>query len=247
MRTLRLVVAYDGTCYAGWQRQANGVSVQEVLEQAFAPLWAGAARRPVVHGASRTDAGVHARGQVASIRVPFATPADAVHRALNVRLPADVRVLEVVEAPPGFHAQFASIGKHYRYRIATGPVLLPFERWFVWHVPHALDVVAMRAAADLLVGRHDFASFQGRGSAIVDTVRRVSSVAVRRIDDEITVDITGDGFLRHMVRAIVGTLVDVGSGTRPPAWVAEVLHARRRPAAGQTAPAAGLTLISVQY
>jgi tRNA pseudouridine38-40 synthase len=247
MRTLRLLVAYDGTNYAGWQRQANGTSIQEVLEDAFLPLWAGAPRRPVVHGASRTDAGVHARGQVASIRVPFETRADAVHRALNVRLPADVRVLEVLDAAPGFHAQFDARGKHYRYRIATGPVLLPFDRWFVWHVPQPLDRRAMEAAAVLLVGRHDFASFQGRGSAVLDTVRTVRSIEVVAHPAEIAIDVTGDGFLRHMVRALVGTLVDVGAGTQPPSWVTRVLHAKDRRVAGRTAPASGLTLMSVDY
>ena len=244
---MRLTLAYDGTNYVGWQRQANGVSVQRVVEEAFVPLFKGTERTPTLIGASRTDAGVHALGQVASIRVPFDFPSSAVHRALNVRLPRDVRVLDVSDAAAGFHARYDARGKSYRYRIATTRVLSPFDRAFVWHMPRPCDTALMRAAAPRLVGRHDFASFEGRDSPLLDTVRTLTRIDVFDQPGEIVVEIDGDGFLRHMVRIVVGTLVDVGCGIRPADWAALALASRDRRAAGQTAPASGLTLVSVVY
>jgi tRNA pseudouridine38-40 synthase len=248
MRTLKLTVAYDGTNYAGFQRQSNGVAIQQVLEAAVAPLIGDpTGRGPTVAGASRTDAGVHALAQIASVNVDIDLDVAAIHRALNVRLPLEIRVLSVVDAPLGFHARFHATGKSYRYRIVTTPVLSPFERWFVWHAPGARDLRAMRAAAATLVGRHDFASFQARGTAIRDTTRTLTRLDLEDRDGEFVIDVEGDGFLRHMVRAIVGTLMDVGGGARTPESMSEVLAARDRKAAGPTAPASGLTLVGVQY
>jgi len=247
IRTLKLVVAYDGTNYVGWQRQASGTSVQELLERAFAPFGDDPAAAPGVAGAGRTDAGVHAQGQVASVNVTFDVPAPAVQRALNIRLPPDVRVIDVADAPPGFHARFHATGKAYRYRIATAPVLSPFERWFVWHSPVPRDVEAMRNAATRLVGRHDFASFQARGSWTSSTVRTVTRLEILERPGEIVIEIEADGFLRHMVRALAGTLAEVGAGGRRAASLSDVLHAHDRRAAGPTAPAAGLTLVGVRY
>jgi tRNA pseudouridine38-40 synthase len=247
MRTLKLTLAYDGTSYVGWQRQINGPSIQGIVEDAFVPLLGDASRRPTIAGAGRTDAGVHAIGQVASVHVdvPFEPP--AIGRALNVRLPPDVRVLAVEEAPPGFHAQFHARGKVYRYRICTSPVLSPFIRWFAWHVPARLDVGAIRHAAAALVGRHDFRSFQARGSATIDTIRTIDRLAIEERADEIVIEVGGNGFLRHMVRAIAGTLVEIGAGSRDRDSMAAILDARARQAAGATAPAAGLTLVAVRY
>ncbi len=245
MRTLKLTLAYDGTNYVGWQRQDNGVSIQEVLEDAFRTLVGGEA--PTLAGASRTDAGVHARGQVASVSATLDLSPISVQRALNVRLPADIRVLAVEEAPPGFHARAFSVAKTYRYRIATGAVLSPFDRLFVWHHPIPKDVARMRHAADALVGRHDFASFQAAGTAVIATVRTIHRLAVVEAADEIVIDIEGDGFLRHMVRAIAGTLAEIGTGTRPADGMPAILGARDRRAAGTTAPACGLTLMAVRY
>jgi len=245
MRTLKLTVAYDGTNYVGWQRQANGLSVQQVLEEAFAPLTDDVA--PTIGGASRTDAGVHALGQVASVNVDFDLTPRAVQRALNVRLPADIRVLDVEEARPGFHARHAATSKRYRYRIATGQVLSPFDRWFVWHSPEPRDPNTMRLAAQTLVGRHDFASFQANGASVRHTIRTLRRFDVHETPAEIVIDVEGDGFLRHMVRALVGTIADVGAGLRAPDSMRDVLDARDRRAAGQTAPAAGLTLMAVEY
>ena len=247
MRTLKLTLAYDGTDYVGWQRQTNGLSVQQVLEEAFAPLLEPGMPMPAIASAGRTDAGVHALGQVASLRADLDLAVDAIWRALNVRLPTNIRVLDVAEMPPGFHARFDARGKAYRYRIATGPLVSPFDRWFVWHVPQRCDIEAMRQAAAVLLGRHDFASFQARGAATIDTIRTIRQLTIERAEGSLFVDVEGDGFLRHMVRTIVGSLVDVGSGTHAPGWMGDVLRARNRQAAGQTAPAAGLTLVSVRY
>lgn len=246
MRSLKLIIAYDGTAYVGWQRQDNGVSIQQLIEEALAPFTPGVPA-PTVTGASRTDAGVHALGQVASVRVPFGHPLDAVQRALNIRLPADVRILDVDEASDTFHARIDARGKLYRYRIAVAPVVLPAHRWFVWHVPEPCDIEAMRDAARSLVGAHDFGAFQATGSSVVDTRRIVRRLEVAVAGDEIHIEVEGDGFLRHMVRIIVGSLVDVGLGRRSPAWLAAVLAGRDRRAAGRTAPASGLVLERVFY
>jgi tRNA pseudouridine38-40 synthase len=245
MRTLKLTLSYDGTNYVGWQRQTNGISVQQIVEEALAPLAGGAP--PTVVGAGRTDAGVHALGQVATVNLESDVPASGVQRALNVRLPDDIRVIGSVDATPGFHARYHAKAKAYRYRMATTSVLSPFDRWFVWHAPEPRDVEAMRRAARLLVGRHDFASFQANGASVRETVRTLHRLELEERGGEIVVDAEGDGFLRHMVRAIVGTLADVGAGLRPPESMAEVLRARDRQAAGKTAPACGLTLMAVRY
>jgi tRNA pseudouridine38-40 synthase len=247
MRTLKLILAYDGTNYVGWQRQANGPSVQQALEDAIAPLAPVADRGPGVAGASRTDAGVHALAQVASVNLESDLPVSNIWRALNVRLPFDIRVVSVEDARLGFHARFHARGKTYRYRLVRTPVLLPFDRAWVWHTPELVDVDAMRQAAGHLVGRHDFASFQARGSATIDTVRSIERLAVYDAAREVVIDVAGNGFLRHMVRAIVGTLVEVGSGLRPASDLPRILAAKNRQVAGPTAPARGLMLIAVRY
>jgi len=250
MRTLKLTLAYDGTNYVGWQRQENGPSIQQVLEEAFVPL-AGAgtagARPPAVVGAGRTDAGVHALGQVASVNLDSDLPADVIERALNVRLPLDVRVVDVADAAPGFNARSDAAGKTYRYRVATTPVLSPFDRLYMFHGPGRHDVSAMCRAAARLVGRHDFASFQTTGSWPLDTVRTIRRLEVREAAGELAIEVEGDGFLRHMVRAVAGTLLEIGLGQRSPDTITDVLAARDRQAAGRTLPALGLTLVTVRY
>lgn len=245
MRTLKLTLAYDGTNYAGWQRQPNGMSVQQVVEEALAPLVGGTP--PSIAGAGRTDAGVHALGQVASVVVDFGYPCQAVQRALNVRLPADVRTMDVSDAPLGFHARFRAVSKTYRYRLVTASVLSPFERWFVWHAPGSYDLEAMRDAAHALIGKHDFAAFQATGAMVSTTVRTLHRLDVRALDGEIILECEGDGFLRHMVRTIAGTLAEVGTGARPVESVARLVVSGDRQSVGRTAPAAGLTLVSVAY
>lgn len=245
MRTLKLTLSYDGTNYVGWQRQTNGLSVQQLVEEACAPLADGVA--PTVAGASRTDAGVHAIGQVASVNLDTDISAVAIGRALNVRLPADIRVLSVEDARLGFRARFQSVAKAYRYRISTGPVLSPFDRFFVWHAPEPKRLDWMREAAAALVGRHDFLSFQARGAFVRETVRTIHRFELTEAGGDITLECEGDGFLRHMVRIMAGTLAEVGTGLRPASSIHDVIEARDRRVAGATAPACGLTLMSVRY
>jgi tRNA pseudouridine38-40 synthase len=244
MATWKLTVAYDGTRFSGWQRQDNAPTIQAALEDAWEPLLGFT---PTVHGAGRTDAGVHALGQVASVEADIGHPAAAIQRALNIRLDPDIRVTAVAEMPDGFHARFSAVGKSYRYRIAGGPVVSPFAHRYVWHVPQRMDVDVMQDAAQRLLGRHDFSVFQSTGSDVVDAVRTLDRIDVRQDNDELVVDVHGDGFLRHMVRAIVGTLVDVGAGRRTVASMEALLASRDRGQAGDTAPAQGLTLVSVDY
>lgn len=244
MRTLKLTLAYDGTRLVGWQRQADGVSAQGVLEDALS-LLEGA--RVSVHGAGRTDAGVHAIGQVASVTVGCSHDAATLQRALNAQLPNDVRVLAIEEVPPDFHARFSARSKTYRYRIRNAPIADPFDRFYAWHVPETLDVDAMRRAAASLVGTHDFAAFHSTGSDPTSTIRTITRSEWQEASGVLTYEIAGTGFLRHMVRALVGTLVEVGRGWRQPASVAALLAGGSRSESGPTAPALGLFLVDVDY
>jgi tRNA pseudouridine38-40 synthase len=261
MPTFKITVAYDGTDYVGWQRQANGLSIQAVIERALCEL---DEREVTLTGAGRTDAGVHALGQVAAFTIARALSADAVVRALNARLPSAIRVVSAGEVSPAFHPRFAARTKTYRYRIWNGDVISPFEHRYAWHLPGALDVEAMCAAARLVSGRHDFAAFQAAGSDVASTERDVlSSLVVRQVHHEpdpsalrlgslndrplIVYEVVGRGFLRYMVRTIVGTLVEIGRGKQSPDWMTTVIGSRDRGTAGPTAPAAGLFLVSVDY
>jgi tRNA pseudouridine38-40 synthase len=244
--TFKLTIAYDGTGFVGWQRQASGVSIQGLLEDALSDL---DGRRVNVAGAGRTDAGVHAHGQVASVVLARAIDPATLMRATNARLPAAIRVIDASEAPADFHARFHARSKRYRYRIWNGEVISPFERAYAWHVAGpSLDVGAMAEAASAFEGRHDFAAFQAAGGETHSAVRTVFDT---RIDGGpeglVEYNISGDGFLRHMVRNLVGTLVEVGRGRRSPAWVRDVLESRDRGRAGPTAPAEGLFLMAVEY
>jgi tRNA pseudouridine38-40 synthase len=260
--TFKLTIAYDGTGFVGWQRQASGTSIQGLLEDALREL---DGRHVDVAGAGRTDAGVHALGQVASVSLERAIDRLALMRAVNSRLPESVHVVDAADAAPSFHARFDARSKTYCYRIWNGALMSPFERTYAWHVPSpTLDVATMASAATLLEGRHDFAAFQAAGTDTRTTAREVFSSRVRAGSDFlqgpggpqpfhatahglITYEITGAGFLRHMVRTIVGTLVEVGRGRRPAVWVSEVLRSRDRSGAGPTAPAQGLFLVSLEY
>jgi len=262
-RVLKLTISYDGTAYVGWQRQAEGVSIQGLLEHALARMDGAPV---VVHGAGRTDAGVHALGQVASARVATTHDPLVIRRALNAMLPGDVRVVAVEDAAPGFHARYSAAGKTYEYRIWQGDVQPPFARAWSWHVPRPLDEAAMDSGARMLEGRHDFSAFRSAGSGVTSAVRTVTNAraGIREAGAEVTgepagypsspggghlviVRIEADGFLRHMVRAIVGTLVEVGDHRRAPASVAALLASRDRAASGATAPPHGLVLVRVMY
>jgi len=244
MPTFKITLAYDGTDFVGWQRQASGASIQGLLEDALREL---DGRSVAAVGAGRTDAGVHALGQVASFSLERQTEPSTVVRALNARLPPEVRVLSAAEMPHDFHARFDTRSKTYHYRIWNGDVVSPFERRYVWHVPGALDVDAMRDAARRIEGAHDFAAFQAAGSDASTTERNVLASAIERSGSLLTYRIAGDGFLRHMVRAIAGSLVEVGRGRHPSSWIDEVIASRDRATAGRTAPAHGLFLMSIEY
>jgi len=259
MRILKLTLAYDGTRFVGWQRQADGESIQGLLENALA-RFEGV---PVtVHGAGRTDAGVHALGQVASASVTFTHPAATIVRALNAQLPEDIRVVDIADAAPDFHARFSARSKTYREQIRAGTVGDPFTRAFVWQLPEALNVAAMTDAAAALVGRHDFAVFQSAGTEVASTVRTIFrsefSTAEpserpdgfersERVERLLVYEVAADGFLRHMVRAIVGTLVEIGRGWRSAESMAQLIEQGTRAQAGATAPPHGLFLVSVDY
>ncbi len=263
MRTIKLLVAYDGTDFVGWQRQARGPSVQGLLEEGLSRIEGG----PVaVAGAGRTDSGAHAAGQVASAQVTLTLDGDTLRRALNAILPGAIRILDIEDRDADFHARFSAFSKTYEYRIVNGPLASPFWRRYAWHVPLRLDHERMGGAARLLEGTHDFAAFRSAGTDVETTVRRLmaSSVECRPLDRElpsvsgvpemampgatlIIYRVTGTGFLRHMVRAIVGTLIEIGAGRAAVEHMALLLEQGRREAAGPTAPAAGLCLMNVDY
>lgn len=247
MRTLRLTVQYDGTDYVGWQRQAAGTSIQGLLEDALVPIEKG---RVVVHGAGRTDAGVHALGQVASVSLAAGIPAERLARALNAVLPTAVRVSAATEAAADFHARFDATGKVYEYRFLNGPYASPFLRRYALHVQPSLDIDAMRTAALTLIGEHDFAAFQAAGSDVhtsIRTVRRLEWRGGGGPEEPLVMTVEGDGFLRHMVRNIAGTMLEVGLGRQPAAAMAGILASRDRSRAGRTAPPHGLVLREVLY
>jgi tRNA pseudouridine38-40 synthase len=244
----KLVIAYDGTGYEGWQVQKIGTGVQEKLEAALAKLFPS---RPRVHSSSRTDTGVHALGMVAHFEVPFAEcrlTAPKLALALNAWLPEDIRVLSATRAKTDFHARFHATGKQYRYFVWNHSAMNPLIRRTAWHVPRPLDLRAMRAAALHLLGKHDFQSFAANpGYAKESTVRTLSRCDLKRSGRLLTFIIEGDGFLYKMCRGLVGTLVQVGLGKFPAAGVTQMLEKKDRRAGGMSAPAHGLVLWKVSY
>ncbi|MGH9449522.1 MAG: tRNA pseudouridine(38-40) synthase TruA [Terriglobia bacterium] len=258
MRNLRLDLAYDGTEFYGWQIQPHKPTIQGAIEAAVERI---TGERAAVAGAGRTDAGVHAAGQVACFRTNTLIPCENLNRALNNILPREIRVLRVCEAPAAFHARYAAVAKLYRYRILQSNVCPPFLARFVYHTPVRLDAERMMRAAKCFEGEHDFTSFAatepcrakpqktGRRSAPRSAVRRISFSRVfwRPETSILTYDVRGNGFLHHMVRNLVGTLIEVGRDAIPPDAIPAILSARRRPEAGPTAPAHGLCLVRVEY
>ena len=244
MRTLKLVIEYDGTNYHGWQVQPNGLTIQQVIEQKIEIM---TRQRVRLTASGRTDAGVHALGQVASLRIASAIPAEALRRGLNSLLPADIVIRSVEEAAAGFHAQHQAKRKTYRYQILNRTIPSAFHYRSSWHIPAALDLGAMQAAARALVGRHDFSSFQGANADTTDPVREVLDCAWLREETFLVFRIEADGFLHYMVRNIVGTLADVGRGRIGAERFGQILQARDRRQAGMTAPPRGLFLVEVKY
>jgi tRNA pseudouridine38-40 synthase len=242
-RTLALLLAYDGAAYHGWQVQPDVATVQGALVSALRPL-AGTLE---LVGASRTDAGVHALGQVASVAVERPLRPAVARSALNAVLPRDIRVLDARAVPAGFDARRAARLKRYAYLIARDPVALPFRRGYAWHVARPLDVPAMRAALAALRGKHDFSAFQAAAGRDRVPVCTLHAARLGEVGGVLGFFLSADAFLHHMVRNIVGTLIEVGYGRRPVGWAADVLAGRDRRQAGPTAPAHGLYLLSVRY
>ncbi len=246
MRRVKLTVAYDGTAYAGWQVQPNSATVQSVMEAALARIF----QEPVrLRAAGRTDAGVHAREQVADFTDSGRRDLETVVRGGNALLPEDIRIISAEEVPENFDARRNAREKEYRYFLYLSPVASPFLHRYAWRLQGPLDLDAVREGLAMLVGEHDFTSFRGQGCTARTAVRTIFRAGVTRHDvpNLYSIDISGNGFLRHMVRNIVGTAVDAGKGKHPPGRVGEILLARDRSAAGVTAPAHGLFLWRVEY
>jgi tRNA pseudouridine38-40 synthase len=247
-RHLKLTLAYDGTAYHGWQVQLQQPTIQLALETAWHAV-TGETRRITASG--RTDSGVHAWGQVASLETASVLDCTTLRKALDARTPHDIAVLAVDEAPAGFHAIRDCTSKRYRYVLQDGPVPNLFLRWYAWRVREMLDHWAMHRAAQQLLGKHDFSSFEASGSERATSVRTIRDIQVGRISSEPTgllhFEVEADGFLYNMVRNLIGSLVEVGQGKRPESWLSEVLAAQDRRAAGTTAPPQGLFLLRVDY
>jgi tRNA pseudouridine38-40 synthase len=248
MLKIKLLIAYDGTRYQGWQVQKIGTGVQQIVEETLRKFFPGVTR---VHGSSRTDTGVHALEMVAHVEISAAefkmSPRKLV-LAMNAFLPEDIRIFSAVRAPQNFHARFDATGKQYRYFVWNHAAMNPLLRLRAWHVPVPLDFSAMRSAAKVFVGKHDFKSFAAnRNYEMETTIRTVTRCEVKRSGPLLTFTIEGDGFLYKMCRGIVGTLVQVGKGKFTADEVKTMLAARDRREAGMTAPACGLVLCKVFY
>jgi len=248
MPTFKLTLSYDGTDFSGWQAQPNQRTVQGALRDAWQAITGEAVRMTAT---SRTDAGVHALGQVVGIGSQTELTPFRLLGGLNAKLPNDVVLRSIEPVGDDFHATHDAVGKRYRYQLHNDRRRPLLDRHLVWHIPQQLDVAAMQAAGELLVGKHDFASFQSTGSPRDSTVRTITAVNIGQGDANeparVWIEVEGDGFLYNMVRNIVGTLLDVGAGRRPAGWMSEVIAACDRQAAGQTAPAQGLMLVEVKF
>jgi len=244
MRNIKMTLAYVGTPFAGWQIQPGRPTVQGAIEATLSRMLDEPTR---LAGAGRTDAGVHALGQVASFTTTRAIPLDGLRNGLNARLPETIRVMSAEEAPAGFHARSDARAKDYRYRWSRAPVVLPFAAPFMTPIHGQLDVGAMREAARRFEGRHDFSSFCPANCEIEDRRRTMHSSSIEEAGDELAYEVRGEGFLRHMVRTIAGTLIEVGRGRIRSDAVETILAARDRRRAGPCAPARGLVLVRVLY
>jgi len=250
MRNLKLTLAYDGSGFSGWQVQPDAPTVQGTLASAIGRV---TGEKVLPQGSGRTDAGVHALAQVATFASASAIPAENLVTALNDLLPASIRVLEAVESPADFHARHSARAKTYRYRIYRGAICPPFLARYVWHYPYPLNLEPMKQAAELVLGEHDFTSFAAvdpereREDKEVSNIRRIFSSVWEQAGEELQYTVRGNGFLHHMVRNLVGTFLLAGRGTLQPEDLGRILKACSRSAAGATAPASGLYLVSVEY
>ncbi len=243
-RRICLLVSYDGGDYVGWQWQPNGISVQQRIEEAL-QLLTGTAHR--VHSSGRTDAGVHARGMVCHFDSDSPLPLRAFREGLNSYLPDTIAVVASHEVDADFHARFSATAKHYRYTLLCSQVRLPLERQWSWHVKQALDIEAMQRAAGFFVGNHDFSAFRTSGCAAATTERRIFALTLKIREPLLLIDVVGSGFLKNMVRMMVGTLVEVGRGKRNATEIRQMLAGPGGHAPALTAPAHGLCLMSVYY
>lgn len=244
MRTIKITIEYDGTGYCGWQRQPNGLAVQQVVEAALYKLLGETVR---VRSSGRTDAGVHAMGMVAAFETTKEIPLRAVVNGSNHFLPPDIAILNATEVSSDFKAIGDALAKHYRYSILNSAIRSPLRRLTSWHVPESLDLDAMRQAAAHFPGRHDFAAFRASNCSAKTTIRKIDSVDIKKNSDMIFIDVIGEGFLKNMVRVISGTLVDIGKGRFSPEHLQWLLLNPDRQQAGVTAPACGLSLLKVFY
>ncbi len=246
MKRVKLIIAYDGTNYCGWQKQINGITVEEVINTKLTELLK---EDICVIGASRTDSGVHALGNVAVFDTETKIPAEKISFALNQRLPEDITIQHSEEVPLDFHPRFCNSTKTYEYKILNRTFDMPVMRLYTHFVYMPLDVEKMRRAAEYIIGEHDFKSFCSQRTQVTDTVRTIYSLDISKdeTNDVISFRISGNGFLYNMVRIIIGTLIKVGLSVYPPEHVGEIIEARDRNVAGPKAPAKGLTLIEIKY
>lgn len=243
-KNFKLVIQYDGRPFSGWQVQPDGISVQGVLEECLEKI---VGVRPNVHGSGRTDSGVHAHGQVASVRLRTHHSSRVIKKALNATLPPAVRIISAKPVDIDFHARFSAKEKTYRYLIISGKTRSPFSPWYAFWYKYSLSLEPMRKAAGYLLGEHDFASFMASGSDVKSSVRTITRLDLAMGGGMYSFTVSGNGFLRHMVRNIVGTLILVGQGRIKPEDMKKILESKNRENAGPTAPAQGLSLVKVSY
>lgn len=244
MSNIKLVIEYDGTNYCGWQRQVNGISIQQVIEEAITKV---TNQKITIHGSGRTDAKVHAKGQVASFKLESSIPPKNIYKALNQVLPDDIKCLTSEEVSEDFHARFSAIGKHYQYIIINRDVKSAINRNYIMNVRDNLDIEKMKQGATHFNGTHDFVGFMATNSSVKNTIRTIHKISVKSYEQQILIDVWGNGFLYNMVRIIVGTLIEVGKSTIKPQEVQSIISQKDRKLAGKTAKASGLTLVEVFY
>jgi tRNA pseudouridine38-40 synthase len=244
MRNIKLTIEYDGTNYVGWQRQKNGMSIEETIEKAIKGITSDEVR---IIGSSRTDAGVHAKGQTANFFTASKIPGMKFSSAINSKLPNDIVILDSLEVNEDFHSRYSSLGKKYSYRILNRKQPPAYLRNFVEHCPYELNYTFMVSASKAFLGSHDFTAFKSTGSSAKTSVRTIKYIELTRNEDLITLNIEGDGFLYNMVRIIAGTLIDVGRGKIPYDSIPDIIDSRDRNRSGKTAGASGLCLEKVYY
>lgn len=244
LKNVMLVIEYDGTNYAGWQRQINAITVQETLEKAIYKVTGESVN---LIGCSRTDTGVHAKAYVANFRTNSSIPADRIKYAINNRLPSDIVILKSKEVPLEFHARYGSKGKRYIYTINNRRDNVAINRNYIYHYRYELDIDLMQKGSEYFLGTHDFSAFRNKGSQVTKTVKTIYEMNVDRQGEQIIISVNGDGFLYNMVRIMVGTLIDVGRNRVKPCKIKSILNSKDRKYASKTAPASGLCLEKVFY